>query len=82
MESVTLWLILLFHSFARRTAMPNLNHESAILMGATGAVGKHLVAQLLPSFAKLTVLTRRPQIDYEGPGKEKLVTLHTRRETD
>lgn len=46
----------------------------AFLVGATGEVGKHVLAQLLasPQFSRVVVLSRRP-IDYDGPKKDALV---------
>lgn len=47
-------------------------------MGATGAVGKHVVSRLLSlnAFTNVTVLTRRP-LDYTGPNEQHLVRIET-----
>ncbi|KAL7750843.1 hypothetical protein RI367_003800 [Sorochytrium milnesiophthora] len=47
---------------------------SAIVYGHTGAIGKPLLQTVLENnkFSKVTVIGRR-SIDYDGPGKEKLV---------
>ncbi len=49
-----------------------LQSKSAIVMGATGAVGTQLLPELLSAFGNVTVLTRRPTIDYEGPNRDKM----------
>ncbi|KAI9101925.1 hypothetical protein DFS34DRAFT_612018 [Phlyctochytrium arcticum] len=48
--------------------------HACIVMGATGAVGKALVRDLMETdaFSKVTLLLRR-EVEYEGPHPEKLV---------
>ncbi|KAJ1944344.1 Oxidoreductase htatip2 [Linderina macrospora] len=48
-------------------------HKSALVLGATGEVGREVVGHLLASgaFEKVTVFVRRP-IEYTGPNADKL----------
>ncbi|KAJ3151215.1 Oxidoreductase htatip2, partial [Geranomyces michiganensis] len=50
---------------------------AALVMGATGAVGKALVRELLadtptPAYSKVTLIVRR-ELDYAGPNRDRLV---------
>ncbi|KAI8908758.1 hypothetical protein DFJ77DRAFT_128713 [Powellomyces hirtus] len=54
------------------TSVSSVKH-AAVIMGATGAVGKAVVREVMEAsnFTKVTLLLRR-ELDYNGPNKEKM----------
>ncbi|KAJ3164944.1 Oxidoreductase htatip2 [Geranomyces variabilis] len=58
------------------SATPSPASPAALVMGATGAVGKALIRELLadspPAYSKVTAIVRK-ELDYDGPNRDRLV---------